>query len=751
MRTLVLLRGVPGCGKSTFVKNNNLEQYTISSDDIRLMCSGITLTLDGKEQINQAGWKFVWDTLFSILEERMENGLFTVVDATNIKAADIKKYKKLCERYRYRLFCVDFSDIPLDICKQQNLQRPEYKQVPDEVIERMYSNLLSETMPSGITVVKPDELNKVWFNKLNFSEYKKIHHIGDVHGCYTALTEYFDKDGGIKDDEMYIFTGDLLDRGIENAEVLKFVLSIYEKPNVCLIEGNHEIWLRKWSNDEFCESKEFRTRTQKQLEDANISKKDVRQLCRKIRQCAYYSYGDNDYLVTHGGLSTMPENLTLVSTTQLIKGVGDYADAKSVDNAFLKNAPNNCVQIHGHRNVVELPVQVNERCFNLEGQVEFGGNLRCVQVFPDGKIAAYETKNEVFRVPDECESLEESPVEFAARLNVNQKSDLSVGDTISLLRRNKYVQEKKFGNISSFNFTSEAFYEKVWNEQTTKARGLYINTKSKKVVARAYNKFFNIGERPETELESLKHSLSFPVTAYVKENGFLGIVSYNEEDDSLFVTTKSNPEGIFAQWLRDMLENKLGSETLEKIKQYCKNNDVSFVFECVDMKNDPHIIEYKENKLFLLDIVSNELEFKKYSFDKMCEVADSFGISHKEKAVVLTDWNEFVNWYNEVETERYKYNDRNIEGFVLEDSAGSMIKIKLVYYKFWKQMRSVAQEVLKRGVASDKKLASLDSKGIQFYEWIKGLQIIKDVDFVPKDICSLRKMFLLSEKANNSE
>ena len=96
----------------------------------------------------------------------------------------------------------------------------------------------------------------------------------------------------------------------------------------------------------------------------------------------------------------MPENLTLVPTSQLIKGVGDYADAEAVDNAFAKNAPNNCVQIHGHRNVTELPVQVNERCFNLEGQVEFGGNLRCVQVFPDGKIAVCETKNEIFRVPD---------------------------------------------------------------------------------------------------------------------------------------------------------------------------------------------------------------------------------------------------------------------------------------------------------------------------------------------------------------
>lgn len=32
--------------------------------------------------------------------------------------------------------------------------------------------------------------------------------------------------GGIKDDEMYIFVGDYIDRGIENAEVIAFLMSI---------------------------------------------------------------------------------------------------------------------------------------------------------------------------------------------------------------------------------------------------------------------------------------------------------------------------------------------------------------------------------------------------------------------------------------------------------------------------------------------------------------------------------------------
>jgi len=37
MRNLVLLRAPAGAGKSTWIKQNNLSQYTISADDVRLL------------------------------------------------------------------------------------------------------------------------------------------------------------------------------------------------------------------------------------------------------------------------------------------------------------------------------------------------------------------------------------------------------------------------------------------------------------------------------------------------------------------------------------------------------------------------------------------------------------------------------------------------------------------------------------------------------------------------------------------
>lgn len=732
MRVLLLLRGSAGCGKSTWIEQNGLKQYTLCADDIRLMCSSPVLTVSGKEEINPCNDTVVWSTLFKILELRMQNGEFTVIDATNSKTSEMNRYKELCSAYKYRIYCVDFTDIPIEETKRRNRMRPPVKQVPDEAIEKMYSRFATQKIPSGITVIKPDELDRVWMKQIDLSSYKKVHVIGDIHGCATALKEYIQN--VINPDEFYIFTGDYIDRGLENAEVVNFLLAIYERPNVFLLEGNHERWLWVWANDGISKSKEFELVTKTQLNNAEVSKKDVRQLYRKIGQCAYFKYGNNVYLVTHAGLSTVPENLTKVATSQMIKGVGNYNDFELVAESFVNNTPDNYYQIHGHRNTKHLPTQVNERCFNLEGQVEFGGCLRCVELLPDGTHNVVEIQNTVFAEPEAVDD------------KTSTTDVKSVGDVIMGLRQNRFIQEKQYGNISSFNFTKQAFYDKVWDDQTTKARGLYINVPKQKVVARAYDKFFNVNERPETKLDMLQYKLTFPAVAYVKENGFLGIVSYNEEDESLFVTTKSCPDGDYAGWLKDMLEAKVPAETREKMRTYARDNNVSFVFECVDMKNDPHIIEYPESKLFLLDIVYNDMQYRKYGFEQMCSVADEFGLTHKEKAFVLESWQEFFDWYYEVVSEDYKYNGREIEGFVVEGADGYMVKLKLAYYNFWKFMRSIAHEAVKKGYIDSRRTSSLVTPlANQFYGWVKTLHDTEDLESVPKDICTLRKLFFATD------
>ena len=725
MRILLLLRGSVGCGKSTWIEKNGLKLYTLSADDIRLLCQSPVMQVDGTEGISQANDNVAWKTLFGLLEVRMQKGEFTVIDATNSKTSEMNRYKEMCITYRYRIYCVDFTDIPIEEVKKRNANREVYKRVPEEVVDKMYSRFATQKIPSGIKVIKPDELDTIWLKRIDLSAYKRIHHIGDIHGCNTALQKYLSDNDGMKDDEYYIFTGDYIDRGIENADVVKFLISIKDKKNVLMLEGNHERWLWLYANDCTGKSKEFELITKPSLEEAKISKKDIRQLYRKFGQCAYYKYGDNVYLVTHAGLSTVPGNLSFVAADQMIRGVGGYHDFEKIAETFIKTTPDNFYQLHGHRNTKQVPVKVNDRVFNLEGNVEFGGCLRCVQVDRDG-IHICEIKNDVFKTPEMQK--EQSVVSS------------STADVIIALRASRYIQEKKFGNISSFNFTPKAFSKGVWDEQTIKARGLYIDTVKGKVVARAYEKFFNINERKETKFDVLQHKLQFPVAVYVKENGFLGIVSYNEYEDDLFIASKSTIAGEFAGWLKDMLYAGVSADNIMKMKEYIKEHNVTFVFECVDMENDPHIIEYSESKLFLLDIVYNQMDFAKYEYEEMCHVADQFGLVHKEKAFEIATQQEFFDWYFEVLEEDYEYNENKIEGFVIEDSAGYMVKLKLAFYQFWKHMRAVSQETFKNGYIRNTSALTTPTAN-EFYAWVKELYHTEDKDRMPGDICTLRRLF----------
>lgn len=730
MRTLVLLRGAPGAGKSTWVKQNELDAYTLSPDTIRTMLANPTLNAEGKFGISQSNDRLAWSILFQMLEQRMQRGDFTVIDATCSKREEMNHYKTLAQTYRYRVFLVDFTDISIDECKKRNSQREESKVVPEEAIERMYSRFETQKVPNSFTVIKPTESEKIWYKISDFSKWKKIHHIGDIHGCFSVIEEYLNhKD--LNEDELYIFCGDYIDRGIENRQVIDFLLSIYEKPNVILLEGNHERWLNNWAHDEFAKSKQFEVATKKELE--GLDKRKVRQLYRKLWQCVYYSYGDKKVLVTHGGLSCIPDNLTLVSTEQMIFGAGRYSETRKAEESFYKCTDKNTFQIHGHRNIENFRIEQNVRSFNLEGKVEFGEDLRVVTLDANGFETRYITNNVI--APDQNIIKDEHNT-----CNIQcEKSSSGVPDLITKLRGSKYITEKKYGNISSFNFTRDAFYKKEWNDMTIKARGLFIDTQNGKIAARAYEKFFNLNERKETSIDYLSSFLKFPLTAYVKENGFLGIVSYNYNTDDFFITSKTDPNGIYSMWFKEIFKSTIGSRS-DELKTYLKEHDLSLIFECIDIENDPHIIEYDYSHIVLLDAVKNQIKFEKIPFEELVEIGNRFNIKVKQKAYTINTWQDFCLWLEDVVSETFLFSGKPIEGFVVEDANGYMFKVKSHYYLMWKKLRSVAGETIKFGCIHGSGQLYTPTMNY-FYSWVKDRWLEFKNGNYRTDIISLRNMF----------
>lgn len=189
----------------------------------------------------------------------------------------------------------------------------------------------------------------------------------------------------------------------------------------------------------------------------------------------------------------------------------------------------------------------------------------------------------------------------------------------------------------------------------------------------------------------LQKLLTFPVRAYRKENGFLGMVSYNPYTDDLLIGSKSSLNGGFANLVKHHLYNTLDNNELKivQLKEFIKSNNITMVFEVIDIENDPHIIKYDKSHIVLLEIIKNQFEYDKWDYNKLLEVGKKFNIEVKKLDYVFNSWEELYDFKHQKDE---NYDDR-IEGWVFEDVNDFKVKYKTRFYKFWKYMRGVKQSI----------------------------------------------------------
>lgn len=706
MRTLFLLRGAPGAGKSTFIRNNNLENYTLSPDMIRTMVQCPVMNTKGGYSISCHNDGYVWNTLMEILERKMQRGETVFIDATHYRAALLNGYNKLIKKYRYRAFIVDFTDIPLEQCLKNNRNRDKYKWVPEETIRKMYACFTySKEVACKFKIISRDECIKMLdpisclFNMTD--KYEKIYVFGDIHGCIEPL-EKFESTYSFSDKNLYIFTGDYLDRGPYNARVANWLIEHEPYRNILFLEGNHEIWLRMFANGdvESIRSREFNNVTMPELIEADVSIKGLKKFCGRLGQMAYFMYGDKIYFISHGGVPVTPDAFT--TTESLIKGVGAYEDVDKVYKAWTNTYDNNTVLIHAHRNVEEIPTRVQDNIYNLCSPVEFGKPMRCLEILQDGKITCIEFDSPTVR---KTHAGENTDVDIND-LDMNNE-DVSTKKILKMMENEKkLINVKDCDNgIKSYNFTHKAFFDREWNHLTCTARGLFV--KDDKVVARSYNKFFNIDERPETAVGALKKR-KLPAVVYKKENGFLGLIS------AAGIFTKSTNNGSYVEIFKNVLKEK--NVDVEAIMNIAGEENCTFVFECVDMKNDPHIIDYPGNEVFLLDIVYNSLtDYHKKSYDEVCEIAGRLNLKTKEKIAVCNTWEELQKYV--IAGVQCKSMDDDIEGYVIEFDDGFVVKSKTFFYRRWKKARGWLQTVRK---GRPLQLSYVDENEVKIASFIKS-------------------------------
>jgi predicted kinase len=122
---LVLLIGPSGSGKSTFAGRSFGATQVVSSDRVRELLSD--------DPGDQGASAEAFQVLALIVNGRLKRRLMTVVDATNLRAANRKRYRQMASRYGLPTIAVAF-DMSVADFHARNAARPD-RFVDDLVVE----------------------------------------------------------------------------------------------------------------------------------------------------------------------------------------------------------------------------------------------------------------------------------------------------------------------------------------------------------------------------------------------------------------------------------------------------------------------------------------------------------------------------------------------------------------------------------------------------------------------------------------
>ena len=149
---MVLAIGLPGSGKSSWFKRNNITP--LSSDLLRTL-----LFDDATEQRFQ---DLVFSNLRSMLKARLiARRPMNYVDATNLTPQERQGWIKLAKDFGYEVQAVYF-DVPVEVCLDRNRRRERV--VDEAAMRRMADKLKPPTFDEGftkITVVKVKKKDNV--------------------------------------------------------------------------------------------------------------------------------------------------------------------------------------------------------------------------------------------------------------------------------------------------------------------------------------------------------------------------------------------------------------------------------------------------------------------------------------------------------------------------------------------------------------------------------------------------------------
>ena len=308
--SLVVLIGASGAGKSSFARRHFLPTETLSSDFCRGLVSNDENSLDATND--------AFETLHFIAAKRLERGLLTVVDATNVQKEARAPLVALAKRYHV-LPCAIVLNIDENICLERNASREDRNFGAHVVrnharaLRRSLRGLKREGFRHIFVLNSTEEIENVVIERQRlWNNLRDVHGpfdiIGDVHGCADELEEllrvldYAEVDGVWKhSSRRAVFVGDLVDRGPRVVDVLNIVMKMCAAGNAFCVPGNHDKKLLEKLNGKDVKVAHGLAETLSQIENESDEwRADVKTFIDKM--VSHYVFDDGKLVVAHAGM-----------------------------------------------------------------------------------------------------------------------------------------------------------------------------------------------------------------------------------------------------------------------------------------------------------------------------------------------------------------------------------------------------------------------------------------------------------------
>ena len=285
--------------------------------------------------------------------------------------------------------------------------------------------------------------------------------------------------------------------------------------------------------------------------------------------------------------------------------------------------------------------------------------------------------------------------EAAAHNDTNLLNEMASNDLVR-------VKESGVPGVVACNFTRKAFYKGAWDAQTVRARGLFLDKSTGAVVARGYDKFFNIGQSgaPSTirdlateAAREARDNECYNVTMRKKHNGFLAIVS--TIGGNLVVLSKSGITA-YSREAERILRDQIGDAGLRRV---LADNNLSATFECIS-KRDPHMVYYTKDKMIFLDFINNAPDYDPVpldaAFTTIRAVDPLMPVAESKTLGYWWMWENGTDLANIITRMADRASHEHAEGYVVSYGDGRMAKIKTEWYKRAKWLRPMVQNAILR-------------------------------------------------------